>query len=86
METEIVKMSSKGQLVVPEDIREQEGFEAGDRFVPLPVTDGVLFKRIKIPNVRAEFAKLAKEIEAKFKKERITPKNVKEAVEWARRA
>ncbi len=86
VETEIVKMSAKGQLVVPEDIRKEEHFKPGDRFVPLPVKEGVLFKRIKIPDVKAEFAQLAKEIETKFKKEKITPKNVDEAVRWARRA
>jgi len=81
---EIVKMSAKGQLVVPEEIREEEGFEPGDRFVPLPVKEGVLFKRVKIPDVRAEFKQLAKEIEAKFKKQKVTPKTVDEAVKWAR--
>ena len=85
-ETDIVKMSSKGQLVVPEGIREEEDFKPGDRFVPLPVKEGVLFKRIKIPDIRNEFAQLAKELENKFKKEKITPKTIKEAVQWARRA
>mgnify|MGYP000179699608 CR=1 FL=1 len=85
-ETEIVKMSTKGQLVVPEQIRKEEDFKAGDRFVPLPVNEVVLFKRIKIPDVKKEFAKIAKEIEAKFKKQKITSKHVKEAVKWARRA
>jgi len=85
MSTDIVKMSSKGQLVVPEDIREEEGFEAGDRFVPLAVKDGVLFKRVKLPELRVEFEQLAKDIEAHFKKERISPEDVHEAVKWARK-
>jgi len=84
-EVEIVKMSSKGQLVVPNSIREEEGFEIGDRFVPVPIEDGILFKRIKIPDVKIEFAKLAKKLENKFKKEKITPKTVDEAVKWVRR-
>lgn len=86
METEIVKMSAKGQLVVPEEIREQEKFKPGDRFVPLPIKEGVLFKRVKIPNVKVEFEQLAKEIEAKFKREKTTSKTVEEAVGWARSA
>ncbi|MBI4140880.1 hypothetical protein HY485_03525 [Candidatus Woesearchaeota archaeon] len=85
-EVEIVKMSSKGQLVVPNSIREEEGFEIGDRFVPVPIEEGVLFKRIKIPNVKIEFEKLAKELEHKFRKEKVTPRTVDEAVKWARRA
>ncbi len=84
-DVELVKMSAKGQLVVPDSIRLEEGFAAGDRFVPLPVEEGVLFKRVKIPDVKVEFAKLAKELEAKFKKEKVTSKTVGDAVKWSRR-
>lgn len=85
-DVELVKMSAKGQLVVPDRIREEEGFEAGDRFVPLPVEEGVLFKRVKIPEVKVEFAALAKELNVKFKKEKVTAKTVDEAVKWARKS
>ncbi len=84
MENELVKMSEKGQLVVPQDIREKEGFKAGDRFVPFSVKEGVLFKKIEIPNVKAEFEKLSKDIEKRFKEKNITQEDIKEAVKWAR--
>lgn len=85
METDLVKMSPKGQLVVPQDIRDKEEFTSGDRFIPFPVKGGVLFKKVKIPDVKIEFQKLSKEIEKQFKKKNITPKDVDEAVKWARR-
>ncbi len=85
MGNELVKMSLKGQLVVPQEMREKEGFKEGDRFIPFAVKEGVLFKRIKIPNVKIEFEKLSKEIEERFKKEEVTKKDVEEAVKWARR-
>ncbi|MBI4152632.1 hypothetical protein HY495_02880 [Candidatus Woesearchaeota archaeon] len=85
METDLVKMSPKGQLVVPQDIRMEEGFATGDRFVPFPVKGGILFKKVKMPDVKAEFQKLSKEIEKQFKKQKITPEDVDEAVKWARR-
>ena len=44
MESDYVKMSPKGQLVVPQEIRIDEGFAPGDRFVPFPVKGGILFK------------------------------------------
>lgn len=85
MATELVKMSPKGQLVVPQDIREDEGFTPGDRFVPFRVKEGVLFKKVEIPDVKAEFEKLSKDIQAQFKKKRISKQDVKEAVKWARK-
>ena len=62
MEEELVKMSSKGQLVVPGSIRKKEKFKPTDRFVAIDVKDGVLFKRIHIPNVQIELASLSNDI------------------------
>jgi bifunctional DNA-binding transcriptional regulator/antitoxin component of YhaV-PrlF toxin-antitoxin module len=84
-EVELVKMSPKGQLVVPKDIREQEAFSPSDRFMSFPVKNGVLFKKVKLPNVQAEFNSLAKEIQQQFKKQKVSAKDVDEAVKWARK-
>ncbi len=85
MDSDLVKMSPKGQLVVPQDIRDREGFETGDRFVSFPVKGGVLFKKVKIPDVKAEFEKLHAEIGKQFQKQRVTPEDVNEAVRWSRK-
>lgn len=83
MDTDLVKMSPKGQLVVPQSIRETAGFTSGDRFIPFSVKGGVLFKKVEIPDAKAEFQKLSQEIEKQFK--HVTPSDVQEAVQWARR-
>ncbi len=85
MESEFVKMSPKGQLVVPQDIRESEAFEPGDRFIAMSVKEGVLFKKVEMPNIKREFEKLSKEIEAKFKKDKVTSKDISDALKWARK-
>lgn len=82
---ELVKMSPKGQLVVPQNIRKRERFISGDRFVPLEVDGGILFKKVRIPDVKVEFEKLAKEIRTKFKKQKVTSEDVSEAIKWTRR-
>ena len=81
---ELVKMSEKGQLVVPQKIREKEGFRASDRFVAIEVKDGILFKRVEIPHVKIEFASLSKEIQAHLKKQKIKQSEVDGAIKWAR--
>ncbi|MBI4150570.1 hypothetical protein HY492_00425 [Candidatus Woesearchaeota archaeon] len=82
---DIVKMSTKGQLVVPEGIRQQERFNPGDRFIPLPVKEGVLFTRVSMPAVE-ELNKLAREVQRQFKRNRVTPRIITEAVTWARKS
>ncbi len=84
-ETELVKMSPKGQLVVPQEIRKKEDFKTGDRFIPFPVKEGILFKKVKIPELKVEFEKLAEEIQAQLKKQKVSSEDVSEAVKWARK-
>ena len=83
---ELVKMSPKGQLVVPKDIREKEKFSPSDRFVAVGINGGVVFKRVAIPDVKIEFQSLSREIAKKFKKNKIKKQDVKGAVKWARKS
>jgi len=85
MELELVKMSPKGQLVVPLKIRKIESFKEGDRFIPFPVKEGVLFKKVKIPNIKMEFDNLSKDVESQFKKLNISSSDISEAIKWARK-
>jgi AbrB family looped-hinge helix DNA binding protein len=82
---ELVKMSEKGQLVVPQDVRESSNLSPGERFVAFAVEDGVLFKKIDIPQVKLDFNALAKEIEAQFKKNNVKKSDVSGAVKWTRK-
>ena len=85
MEDTLVKMSPKGQLVVPQSIREEEDFSPGDRFVAIPLREGVLFKKIEMPKVKVQFEKLSKEIREHFESNQVAPNDVDEAIKWARK-
>ncbi len=43
------KLSSKGQVVIPEEIRKQLGLQEGDQFVVVGQDDAVILKIIKKP-------------------------------------
>ncbi len=60
---EFVKMSPKGQLVVPQEIREKANFKPGDRFIAVKIEDGVLFKKIELPDIK----KIKKQVEESHK-------------------
>ena len=88
METEsieLVKMSGKGQLVVPQDIREASHLNPGERFVAFPIDNGVLFKKVEIPAVKLEWRQLAKEVQANFKKHDIKTSDIAEAIKWSKK-
>lgn len=46
MEFEIVKLSSKGQLVIPADIR--EGFNEGDKLIVIRDADKIIIEKITV--------------------------------------
>ncbi len=50
-------LSSKGQVVIPEEIRARLGLEAGTQFVVLADRDVVIFKVLEAPSL-GEFATL----------------------------
>lgn len=84
MAEELVKMSEKGQLVVPQKIRKKEGFHNSDRFVAIEVKEGVLFKKVNIPEVKIEFEALSKELGAHLKKRNVKQIDIGKAVKWAK--
>jgi AbrB family looped-hinge helix DNA binding protein len=54
------KMSSKGQVVIPEEIRRRLGLKAGSRFVVVGDKDTVILKTISPPSMK-DFNDLIKE-------------------------
>ncbi len=84
MSINLVKMSPKGQLVVPKDIREKEKFKPTDRFIAVSVAEGVLFKRIELPDME-EFESLSREVSKQLQKQSVKPKDIGKAVRWARK-
>jgi len=83
MTEEIVKMSPKGQLVVPKDIRESAEFNPSDRFIAVQVEDGVMFKKISF-DVEEEYEKLSLKVQERFEDKEITKEEVEDAIEQAR--
>jgi len=57
------KMSSKGQVVIPEGIRQKLGLEAGTQFVVLGEKDVVILKTVNAPAMK-EFDSLTKKAKA----------------------
>ena len=54
------KMTSRGQVVIPEDIRKQLNLKVGAQFVVVGEKDVVIFKSITQPSMK-EFDKLVAE-------------------------
>ena len=78
-------LSSKGQVVIPEDIREQLGLEPGAQFVVIADRDVVIFKLLEPPS-RKDFAALVGRARKAAKQSGMTPADITRAVKKVRRA
>lgn len=81
---EITSMSSRGQVVIPLDIRQQLGLREGEKFVVVGEDDTVVLKKITMPSFK-NFDKLLQKT-MKFAKEKgIAKEDVEEAIKRARK-
>ena len=78
------KLSSKGLVVIPEDVRKELGLEPGAQFVVMGEGDLVILKKIEAPN-RSEFLALAKKVRSQVRKAGMKRSDVKNAVRTVRR-
>ena len=73
------KMSSKGQVVIPEDIRKRLGLEAGSQFIVVAGKDAVILKTISPPSM-AEFDELIRKARRQARKASVMQSDIDKAI------
>ncbi len=79
------KLSSKGQVVIPEEIRQRLGLKEGMQFLVLGERDVVILKSIAPPSME-EFDQLLRRARDAARKAGMKPTDVRRAVSKARAA
>jgi AbrB family looped-hinge helix DNA binding protein len=80
---DIIKVSSKGQIVIPKEIRKKLGVRGGEKLLVLTRNGDILLRKTEEVSIED----IAKKIEKVTRKESIdVDKIVAEAVEWAKRS
>jgi AbrB family looped-hinge helix DNA binding protein len=79
VELATTKMSSKGQVVIPEEIRKRLGLEAGSLFVVVASKDAVILKTISTPSLE-EFDELLKKAQRQARKAGMKQSDIGDAV------
>ena len=88
MTIETIKMSSKGQIVIPQDIREEMGVSEGTVFAVVGSSDTIVLKKIQTPSKEdliKELAVIAKEGKKRLAKKGIKESDIPKIVEESRR-
>jgi len=80
---DMVKISPKGQIVIPKCVREKLGLQTGEKLLVVSRDGEILLRKTK----KLSIADLAEKLEAQALKQNMdVDKIINEAVEWARRS
>jgi AbrB family looped-hinge helix DNA binding protein len=84
-EVATTRLSSKGQVVIPEEIRRRLGLDTGAQFVVVGDGDVVVLKAIKLPSMD-QFDELTKAARKAARKAGMKRRDVAAAVSEARKS
>ena len=79
------KMSSRGQVVIPEPIRTQLGLEPGTEFVVVAKDDVLVFKRLTTPSWE-QFQSLVGEARRQARAAGLSPRHISQSIAKVRRS
>ena len=83
-EIEVTSVSSRGQVVIPQKIRDKLHITEGEKFVVIGENDTIVLKKLEVPSFRG-FDKLLKKTREHARKHGLTEKDMWDAIEKTRK-
>jgi AbrB family looped-hinge helix DNA binding protein len=77
------KMSSKGQVVIPEEVRSRLGFHSGSQFIVIGENDVIILKSIAPPSMK-DFDSIIQRARGQAKAAGMKPSDVSAAIKKVR--
>jgi len=78
------RMSSKGQVVIPEEIRDRLHLSAGSQFVVIGEGDAIIFKTLSAPSMK-DFDGLIQRARKQAKVTGLKPSDISKAITTVRK-
>ena len=80
---EVTSLSSRGQIVIPQGVRDRLHLHEGEKFVIIGEDDTIILKKLEVPSFKG-FDKLLKKTRDFAKKRGLKPSDVDEAIKKVR--
>ncbi len=84
MQAQVITMSSKGQIVLPAEIRQKLGLKAGSKLAVYADEDAIVLKPVRLPE-EEEFEEMLRKIRSWVEEEDFTEEDVKRIIAEYRR-
>ncbi len=80
---EITSLSSRGQIVIPQGVRDRLNLHSGEKFVVLGEDDTIVLKKLEVPSFKG-FERLLKKTRDFVEKKELKHSDVDEAIKRVR--
>jgi len=78
------RITSKGQVTIPKEIRERYGFNEGDYLILEPRGEDLVVRRGRLVSEDEDFETLVDRVTERFEDREVSRSDVEDAVRWAR--
>lgn len=78
------RITSKGQVTIPKEIRERYGFSEGDYLILEPRGEDLVVRRGRLVSEDEDFEALVDRVTERFEDREVSRSDVEDAVRWAR--
>lgn len=85
MGVSMVKVSSRGQIVIPKDVMEELGVRKGDKLLVVSKDKNILLKKIEADVFEKSLESILEPMWRKAEREKLTEKDVEEAIRRVRK-
>lgn len=86
MALELTRLSERGQIVIPTELRKSMNLKEGERFIVIGVGDTIVLRKLELSEERLRLKKLIRESRAKARKSGFSEGEVAKLVHDARKA
>ena len=80
---EVTSLSSRGQVVIPQGVRERLHLFEGEKFIVIGEEDTIILKKLEVPSFKG-FEKLLQKTREFAKNKSVAPSDVAEAIKRIR--
>ena len=84
-ETMVTKISTKGQIVIPKELRQDLKIEESDEFLIYGEKDTIILKKVVRPSLKERFKELSGKLVSEMKEKGVSKKDVEKAIQTVRR-
>jgi len=85
MTLELTRLSERGQIVIPTELRKSMHLKEGERFIVTGLDDTIILRKLELSQERLRLKRLIMESSEKAKKSGFTEKEVEKLIEKTRK-